>query len=180
MKALKIVSHENKCWKASCVQGFHGWQWGCPSPKQTEGMTLGADQTTEQDGDCKCENMEFTGLQLSSAPLPSMPMVSSLLLLSSPVGLTIFPMAKLTWLLNTKFITLMERTVFFSSTPLGRFMFSLTWILFFFLFLFHCLGERKENLWCWYSKRSTAWFWFWLVPKDSSFYLQVLPSQTPR
>lgn len=103
-------------------------------------MTLGTDRDTEQDRESKWKSLEFPDLQISSALLTSMPMVSSLLFLSSPTCLTVFYMAKLIWLLNTKpssvFITVLERAVVFSSTSSGRFMFSLTLVTLLFFFFF--------------------------------------------
>lgn len=152
-----------------------GWPW-----EQTRPLS-------KMEREKKCENLEFPCLQLSSALLPSMPVFSSLLFLSSPMCLTAFPTAKLIWLLNTRpsslFNTVLEKAVVFSSTSLGRFMFSITLIIILFSFFFFSLSGRyrgREILWGWFSKRCTACIWFWLISNDSSFPIQVLPSQIPK
>lgn len=151
-----------------------------PAQSRPRGTALGTDQTTEQDRESKCENVEFPGLHLCSALLPSMPMVSSLLFLSNPMRLTALPMAKLIRLSDIKpssvFITVLKRAVFFPP-PLEEDVCTLLhWSLLFFLFFI----VWKGNLWGWLCKRSTACIWFWLITNDSSFHIQALPSQTPK
>lgn len=162
-----------------------------PAQSRLRWMTLGTDRDTEQDRESKWKSLEFPDLQISSALLTSMPMVSSLLFLSSPTCLTVFLMAKLIRLLNTKpssvFITVLERAVVFSSTSSGRFMFSLTLVtLFFFFFFFSSLSGREgwieggKSVGLVFQKEHRLDLVLSLILDDSSFHIQVLPSQTNR
>lgn len=114
--------------------------------------TLGTEQTTEQDGERATVRISVPkSLQLSSLSSPSMPTVSSLLFLSSPMGFTAFPKAKLARLLNIKLSSVYLISLCWkgqSSFPLPLWIYVLNCIAhlslpFFFCFVFFVVQEGR-------------------------------------